>query len=134
MGIDARVVARGIAALAVALAPALASAQQASPEERKAVAAIAKCLAEGLPRQWQRVLMIVHLPSPGAQTGDVQYLVAPAGAGGQLEPFTPCDVKRPTRLLLDLRQRLPAARRGWTSARLALEPDGRFALNYGYPK
>ena len=124
----------GLAALAIALAPALACAQQASTAEQKAVSAIAECLAEGLPSQWQRVLMVLHLPKPGAKSGDVQYLVAPAASGGELEPFTPCDVKRPARILIELRQHLPAARRGWTGARLSLEPDGRFSLGYDYPK
>lgn len=124
---------RALAALLIALAPALACAQQASPREQKAVAEIVKCLTKELPGQWQRILMIVDLPAPGAKTGDVQYLVAPTGSGGELVPFMPCDLKQPARILLDLRQNMPAARRGWTRARLSLDREGRFTLNYDYP-
>lgn len=124
-----------IAALAsLALAVPSAQAQQASKGETQAVSTIVECLAVGLPEDWERVKMIVELAKPGADTGDVQYLVARAAAPDKFEPFTPCDVRKPARTLLEARKTLAPKRRAWTAATLLLQRDGKFALNYDYPK
>ena len=78
--------------------------------------------------------MVVELSRPGESTGDVRYLVARDSMGDKLEPFTPCDTDLPARILVDLRGAQPAERRGWTAARLVVERDGRFRLNYDFPK
>jgi hypothetical protein len=119
---------------AFALAVPSVRAQVASKAETRAVSTIVECLVEGLPEDWQRAEMIVELAKPGADTGDVQYLVARATAPDKLEPFTPCDVRKPARTLLEARKTLAAKRRAWTGAKLVLLRDGKFALNYDYPK
>jgi hypothetical protein len=124
-----------LAALAVfALAVPSAKAQEASKAETKAVSTIVECLAAGLPEDWQRAKMIVELAKPGADTGDVEYVVARASAPDKFEPFTPCDVRKPARTLLEARKTLAPKRRAWTAATLLLQRDGKFALNYDYPK
>lgn len=121
--------------LAIALAaPAAVTAQEASAAEQKAVSAIVECLLEGLPEDWRRVEMVVELAKPGAETGDVQYRVTRGDTPDQYESFTPCDVRKPARTLLDARKSQPAERRGWTGARLLLQRDGKFGLHYDYPK
>jgi hypothetical protein len=120
--------------LLAALAPATALAQQASRTEVDAMTEIAQCLAEGLPADWRQAHMIVELPEPGASSGNVQYLVARGEIKDKLEPFTPCDVGKPARALIDMRQSQPSERRGWTTARVVLNPDGSFELNYDFPK
>lgn len=121
-----------IAALVMA-APA-AMAQPASKAETQVVSTIVECLVEGLPEDWERAEMIVELAKPGAESGDVQYLVARTESEGRLEPFTPCDVRKPARALLDARKSQAPNRRGWTAAKLVLQRDGKFGLNYDYPK
>lgn len=111
-----------------------APAQEASKSQTKVVQSVVECLAAGLPEDWTRAEMIVELAQPGASTGDVQYLVARKDAEDKLEPFTPCDFRKPARALLETRKSQPRARRGWTSAKLVLQRDGKFALNYEYPK
>ena len=122
-----------LAVLALAV-PSLLCAQEASKRETAAVQSIVQCLMQGLPEDWQRAEMTVELAKPAAQTGDVVYLVTRTGAEDKPEPFTPCDVRKPPRTLLDARKSQAPARRGWTRAQLVLQRDGKFSINYEYPK
>lgn len=123
-----------LAALAVLLAPLGAPAQEANDAEKEVVTQIAQCLVEGLPDDWVAAHMVVELPSAGASTGGVRYLVARKHAEDHLETFTPCDTAKPAQMLVDLRASQPRDRRGWTSARLVVERDGSFRLNYDFAK
>jgi len=116
------------------LAPPGAPAQEASKDETQIVQSVVECLAAGLPEDWARAEMVVELAKPGATTGDVQYLVARKDSEDKLEPFTPCDIRKAARTLLETRKSQPAAKRGWTVARLVLQRDGKFSLNYEYPR
>ena len=108
--------------------------QEANPNEMQAVTEIAQCMVEGLPDDWATAHMIVELATAGASTGGVRYLVGRKEAQDQLEPFTPCDTESPAKILIGLRDSQPADRRGWSSARLVVERDGSFRLNYDFPK
>jgi hypothetical protein len=120
--------------IAVALAlPLAAAAQQASKGETSAVQSIVECLVQGLPEDWQSAEMTVELPKPLAESGEVRYTVMREG-GDKPEDFTPCDIRKPARTLIESRKRQEARRRGWTSAKLVLQRDGSFSLNYQYPK
>jgi hypothetical protein len=121
------------AAAGVLAVPGSALAQAASAAETGAVQSIVECLGQGLPAEFKRAEMIVELATPGAKTGDVQYVLV-RGEPEQLQSFTPCDLKKPARLMLELRERLAVKRRGWIKAHLVVQPDGKFSLNYEYPK
>ena len=123
-----------VAAWAAALLSLHAVAQQANPVEMDSINEIARCLAQGAPADWVSAYMLVELEKPGDLTGRVSYLALRQGAEDQPEAFTPCDTARPARLLIALREQQPAERRGWTSARFAVERDGNFSLNYDFPK
>jgi hypothetical protein len=109
-------------------------AQEANQNEMQAVSEIAQCMAQGLPDNWASAQMIVDLARPGEATGAVRYLVARKDAEDKFEPFTPCDTDLPATILVGLRGVQPVDRRGWTSARLVVTPDGSFKLNYDFPK
>jgi hypothetical protein len=123
-----------IALLAALCAAGTASGQEANPNEMQAITEIAQCMVEGLPDDWVTAHMIVELATAGASTGGVRYLVGRKDAEDKLEPFTPCDTERPAKALIGLRDSQPADRRGWSSARLVVERDGTFRLNYDFPK
>jgi hypothetical protein len=123
-----------VAAFLALIASFTAGAQEANPTEQEAITHIAQCMVQGVPGDWVAAHMVVELASPGATTGGVRYLVARKGAESELEPFTPCDTAKPAQTLIDLRARQPQARQGWTSARLVVERDGAFRLNYDFPK
>jgi hypothetical protein len=124
-----------LAAFASALLAALpASAQEANPNEMQAITEIAQCMVEGLPDDWVAAHMLVELLAPGDSTGGVRYLVARKDAEDKLEPFTPCDTDKPAKMLVRLRDLQPPERRRWISARLVVERDGTFRVNYEFPK
>jgi hypothetical protein len=112
--------------------PALA--QEANQNEAQAVTEIARCMMQGLPENWVRAQMVIQLEHPGEATGAVRYLVTRKDAEDRPEPFTPCDTDLPASILVGLRGVQPAERRGWTAARLVVERDGSFRLNYDFPK
>lgn len=116
----------------LSLVPACALGQAASDAERTAVAELAPCLVQNAPDDWSRVTMIVHLEQPGEETGQVRYL---ASRTSSEEPvgYVPCDRSRPARILLESRKEQPKDKQGWIGARLVLQRDGKFSLNYDYP-
>jgi hypothetical protein len=123
------------AAAAAVLLPFHASlAQEANKTQIETITEIAKCMAQGFPEDWVTAYLIVDLEKPGDSTGKVRYLVARKDAQAPPEPFTPCDTDAPPVALLGLRTLEPAERRGWITARLILERDGNFRLNYDFPK
>jgi hypothetical protein len=117
--------------LLAALAPSLACAQAASFSETTLVANIARCLVDGAPQGWDRLYMVVELAQPGDESGAVRYV---AERGDAREAYVPCDSKRPAKTLIEARDTQPPERRGWTGARLVIHADGKFQLNYDYPK
>ena len=117
----------------ILLAARGAFAQEANRIEMDTINEIAQCLVAGLPEDWVSAHMRVQLPNPGAITGGVSYLVARKDAEEKLEPFTPCDTDEPANLLIGLRATQPPERSGWTVARLVIERDGNFRLNYDFP-
>jgi hypothetical protein len=117
------------------LATAGAGAQQPSEDDVGAVSAIFQCLAEGLPENWGRAHVLVTLPEAGAENGNVRYLVAPEGLPDKIDAFAPCDPAVPARILIKLRETLPAERRGWTGAQVEFVRAGSsFRITYDYPK
>ncbi len=120
--------------LFLAAAPASAFAQSASLAETDAVARIAECIAQGAPADWQRLYMVIDLEKPGDATGSVRYLASRASAPGEPVAYTPCDTRKPAMVLIEARKRQAPERKGWIGARLTLHEDGKFELNYDYPK
>lgn len=105
----------------------------ASGAENRTVADILNCMIVGLPEDWRQAVMEVNLEKPFDQTGSVRYVLSREDNVAPSEPFQPCDVKRPARTLIDLRNLQPAARRGWIGAQVTILRDGRFGIRYGYP-
>jgi hypothetical protein len=123
-----------LAAVVAALVPFHAAlAQEANANQLETINEIARCMAQGLPEDWASALMIVDLERPGDSTGKVRYLLTRKDAADKFEVFTPCDTDAPPAALIGLRTLEPAQRRGWTTARLVLERDGTFRLNYDFP-
>jgi len=116
----------------LSLAPVCAFGQAASQAERTVVAEIAQCIVQNAPDDWTRLIMVVQLEEAGAETGQVHYVAARA-ASDEPVGYVPCDPNRPARALLDARKEQPAEKRGWTRARLVVQRDGNFSLNYDYP-
>ena len=108
--------------------------REAAEFENRAMAEIVDCLVQGLPEQWYRASMEINLEKPFDETGSVRYGFARSESEPPVEPFEPCDVKRPARTLIELRSRLPRERQGWIGAQVTVLRDGRFGIRYGFPK
>jgi hypothetical protein len=106
----------------------------ASEAESRAVADIIDCMVQGLPDSWRQATMEINLEKPFDETGSVRYVFTSQEDTTPTEPFTPCDVKRPARTVIELRNTLAPARRGWIGAQVSVLRDGRFGIRYGYPK
>ena len=106
----------------------------ASEAEGRAVADIIDCMVQGLPENWRQATMEINLEKPFDETGSVRYVFTSQEDVAPTEPFTPCDVKRPARTVIELRNTLAPARRGWIGAQVTVLRDGRFGIRYGYPK
>lgn len=119
---------------ALLLAP-LAQAQDTSEAQTKLLQDIFKCLAAVLPSDWREAEMLVTLKHPGDDTGEARFTMIRRLTGGQIELFKPCADRQPARTLtVELRKMQPADKRGWTSARLSIQRDGKFDLTFDYPK
>ena len=121
-----------IAFLAAASQGALA--QTANVEQNRIVGEVAACLQAGLPPDWAVAEMRVDLKAPGADTGNVSYVMRRKLAGGQFEAFRPCDEKTAARTLLEIRKSQPKDRAAWTSAKLILRSEGSYDLTFDYTK
>jgi len=128
-------------ALAIALVFAAAQVFAQTTEQRdaaefetRAMADIVDCMVQGLPDEWYRATMEINLDKPFDETGSVRYAFARHDGEPPVEPFTPCDVKRPAKTLIELRNRLPSDRQGWIGAQVTVLKDGRFGIRYGFPK
>jgi hypothetical protein len=123
-----------VAAVVAGLVPFHAAlAQEANAPQMEVISEIFRCMAQGLPQDWVSAHMIVDLERAGDATGKVRYLVFRKDAEERPEFFTPCDTDGPPKALIALREQEPVERQGWTTARLVLERDGKFRLNYDFP-
>ena len=120
-------------AISMTAAPAIGFGQTASKAEAQVAQEIAKCMVQNAPTDWRKLFMIIELPEPNAPAGRVRY-IATRDFSPDPAAYTPCDPQLPAKLLMDAREAQPAERRGWTGARLTISSDGRFDLNYDYPK
>lgn len=117
----------------LALAPFAAAAQEASEQEKAVLGSIAQCMVAGLPQDWRQAEMNVMLPAPGAAGGEVNYRMS-RSLDGTIEPFQPCDERKPAQALVEMRTLQTQERAAWNSARFVIYRDGRFDLKYDYPK
>ena len=114
-------------------APLAGLAQKANEAQNRVLGEVAACLQAGLPPDWRSAEMVVDLKKPGAETGEVRYLMRRSLSGGQFEPFRPCDEKKAARALIEVRKTQAADRRNWTSARFVIRNDGTYDLTFDYP-
>lgn len=99
--------------------------------DAKLVEQIFSCLAPGLPSDWKRTWVVVS-NSGNAATAKFYYSVTLRE--DDAEELVPCNAQEITRRITGLAAALPVDQRRWTSARLSIDNEGAYALNYDYAK
>lgn len=126
---------RALLLLALGALALPAAAQKATEAQTQVLLEITKCLAAGLPDNWEQAEMIVELAKPGAETGNVRYLVRRRLSGGAFEPFRPCNERQAAQALVrDFRKLQAPQQRAWKGARFVIQRDGKFDLTFDYGK
>ncbi len=121
----------GLALLVLLAAIAPAPALPGPPKlDAKLVEQIFSCLAPGLPSDWKRTWVVVS--AEAAVTA--KFYVTTSYRDEDAEEFTPCNVPEVARRIAGLSDLLPPEQRRWKSARLVIDNEGAFALNYDYAK
>jgi hypothetical protein len=108
---------REVAAAAPSLAPG------APRLDARTVEQIFSCLAPGLPSDWKRTWVVVT-NSGAALSAKFYYTSSYRDQDG--EEFKPCNAQEVTRRIVSLGE----ARASWRSARLAIDSEGAYKLDY----
>jgi hypothetical protein len=87
-------------------------------------------LAPGLPSDWQKTWVVVSAVPSGA----AKFYVTSSYRDEDAEEFTPCNAAEVAHRIASLSDASPLEQRRWTSARLLIDNEGGFALNYDNAK
>jgi hypothetical protein len=111
---------------------AVAPAAPAAPKlDARTVEQIFSCLAPGLPQDWKRTWVVVTA-AEGAMAA--KFFVTSTFRDEDAEEFVPCNPQELTRRIAGLSDALPPEQRRWKSARLAIDTEGDYELQYDYGK
>ena len=91
--------------------------------DAKTVEQIFSCLAPGLPSDWKRTWVVVT-NSGAALSAKFYYTTSLRDQDG--EEFKPCNAQEVTRRIVSLSE----ARGSWRAARLAIDNEGAYKLDY----
>jgi hypothetical protein len=91
--------------------------------DAKTVEQIFSCLAPGLPSDWKRTWVVVTNSGTALST---KFYYTSSYRDQDGEEFTPCNAQEVTRRIVSLSE----ARASWRSARLAIDSEGAYKLDY----
>ena len=122
--------------LAFLCAPSQAQVQVQITQEAL-IGKIAQCMTETAPKDWREI--VFTLDQESADPENPGKVVASHKAAGKadkaLREIKPC--RRPdwvSRAVQTFRELQGEKERGWTGITVTLERDGRYTINYRYPK
>jgi len=105
------------------VATAAPSSSAAPKLDAKTVEQIFSCLAPGLPAEWKRTWVVVTNSGAGA-AGKFYY--TSTSRDQDAEEFTPCNAAEVARRIATLSD----AQGNWRSARLAIDSEGAYKLDF----
>lgn len=95
---------------------------------------IANCVLAGLPADWKLAQIEVIEVGRDTRQREFEAKYSYSGSDGKGAVFTPCDLREPARNVYKLNEALAPDKRNWTKATLMLSREGKFELQYDYPK
>jgi hypothetical protein len=122
-----------VASLLVGMAGAPAHAQRRYTQE-EIVVRIAQCMMESAPQDWKRLIFTLD-EKPGARGKATGSHQAVAGSDGAPRDIKPC--RRPdwvSKAVQTFRETQDEKASRWTGVTVTMERDGRFSINFRYPK
>jgi hypothetical protein len=96
--------------------------------DAKTVEQIFSCLAPGLPADWKKTWVVVT----GADAATAKFYYTNSFRNEDAEEFKPCNAQEVTRRIAGLSDSLPPEQRLWKSARLTIDSEGEYVLDYDY--
>lgn len=112
-----------------------AAKEEQSPQER-IVGRIFRCIAEGLPQDWQRAWIEIReiertlYATVRKYEASFRFATSETDAAGR--PLVPCGSEEVVESVAELNGFLPEEQRRWTGATFAFYRDGRFEVRYDY--
>lgn len=114
--------------------PAAAPAETKPQTPDEVVQEIANCVLAGLPQGWQVARVEVIEIGRDDRKREFEAKYSYSGKDGKNAAFTPCDPREPAQAVYKLNGVLEADKRNWIRATLFLSNEGKFELQYDYPK
>jgi hypothetical protein len=127
--------AAGVAVLALAVAGTAYA--QTRFTDAEIVGAIGKCLSENAPADWRTVIFKLD-PAPAVAgkkaSAIVEHKVFAGADGSEPQDLKPCRPDYAPKAVQTLRESQDEKARGWTGITVTVNRDGRYSINYRYPK
>lgn len=114
--------------------PAAAPAETKAQTPDEVVQEIANCVLAGLPQGWQVARIEVIEVGRDARKREFEAKYSYSGKDGKIAVFAPCDLREPAESVYKLNGALDPDKRNWIRATLLLSNEGKFELQYDYPK
>ena len=121
----------------VALAASAAAHAQKPYSDKEIISSIAACMLENAPQDWQRLIFTLEEEAPTEdqkRTGTFEHKVVTSAPGSEPQDLKPCRPLYVPTAVNALRENQDAKARAWTGITITLERDGRYSINYRYPK
>ncbi len=109
------------------------AAEEANAGE-KAVEKIFGCVANGLPKEWQRAWVVITELEHGDKERKFEgkFLYSTDRSGKDPQPLKPCDPREVAEGVYKLNDFLEPEKRQWKTATLIFTSDGKFEIKYDY--
>jgi len=127
--------AAGVAVLALALAGTAYAQRRFTDAE--IVGAIGKCMSENAPEDWKTVIFkLDQVPAFAGRAAStaIEHKVIVGAEGSAPQDLKPCRPDYAPKAVETFRESQDEKARGWTGITITLNRDGRYSINYRYPK
>lgn len=122
---------------ALVLAASAAAHAQRRYTQEEIVAKIAECMVENAPDDWQRLIFKLDQEPPGGGRkgkATIEHKVVPGTADGAPRDLKPCRPDYVPKAVNTFRETQDEKARRWTGITVTMERDGRYTVNFRYPK
>jgi hypothetical protein len=122
-----------LAVLALSIGGAAQAQRHFTNEE--IVGLVGQCMAENAPDDWQTFIFKLQLAEAGSKKPpSVEHKVITGAAGNAPQDLKPCREDYIPKAVNTFRENQDEKARRWTGIVLTIQRDGKFSVNFEYPK